>query len=264
MHNTIALIAHDNCKEKLLEWTEKYKGKLQNYSLVATGNTGRLISEKLGLEVKTFQSGPLGGDLQIGAGIVNEEIGCVIFFWDPLAPHPHDVDVKALLRIAVVKNIPIACNVASADLIITALNKSENLSYNNDLDPIIDKFLEENKAAYERYAAGFESLLEPLAKKLNDTLGGEYTLEDAKEILAQKANNHSLKFDSSGVLKLVSELYANELPEIIEKYLQNQDGKKIKEISDRISKIDWRYKSDQVFNFLTEYIKNNYSKDKMA
>jgi methylglyoxal synthase len=118
---TIALIAHDNLKNTLVEWVKTHHEKLSEYHLCATGTTGRRIEEEGALKVKLFKSGPLGGDQQIGAGISEGKIHAVIFFWDPLAPHPHDVDVKALLRIAVVYDIPMACNKATADLLIEAL-----------------------------------------------------------------------------------------------------------------------------------------------
>ena len=106
----VALIAHDNCKSELLDWARFNRGTLADHELFATGTTGTLLASELGLPVTRFLSGPLGGDQQIGAGIVEARIDFVIFFWDPLEPHPHDVDVKALLRIAVVYNVPIACN----------------------------------------------------------------------------------------------------------------------------------------------------------
>jgi methylglyoxal synthase len=116
----IALVAHDNMKKALLEWARYNKELLAQHELYATGSTGTLISGALGVEVHCFRSGPLGGDQQIGAKIAEGQIDMVVFFWDPLEPHPHDVDVKALLRIAVVYNIPIACNRASADFVISS------------------------------------------------------------------------------------------------------------------------------------------------
>jgi methylglyoxal synthase len=117
---TIALVAHDNKKDDLLEWAEFNRGLLEVHRVVATGTTGRLLQQELGLEVTRLESGPLGGDQQVGAMIVNGEIDFLIFFWDPLEPQPHDPDVKALLRMAVVWNIPTACNRASADYIISS------------------------------------------------------------------------------------------------------------------------------------------------
>jgi len=116
----IALIAHDERKQDLLEWADYNKGTLRQHNLFGTGTTGSLIARETKLNVKTFKSGPLGGDQQIGAMITEGEIDFLIFFWDPLESHPHDPDVKALLRIAVVWNIPIACNRASADFIVSS------------------------------------------------------------------------------------------------------------------------------------------------
>lgn len=118
---TVALIAHDNLKSKMVDWVNTNKTKLKDFHLVATGTTGKRIEDGTGLTVTKYKSGPLGGDQQIGAGIAEGKINAVIFFLDPLEPHPHDVDVKALLRIAVVYDIPMACNHATADLIIQIL-----------------------------------------------------------------------------------------------------------------------------------------------
>jgi methylglyoxal synthase len=116
----IALIAHDNRKADLLAWARFNRGTLAEHDLYATGTTGGLVADELGLPVQRFLSGPLGGDQQVGAAIAEGRIDAVIFFWDPLAPHPHDVDVKALLRIAVVCNIAIACNRATADFVLSS------------------------------------------------------------------------------------------------------------------------------------------------
>ena len=116
----IALVAHDNKKRDLVEWAKYNRDLLAHHKVYATGTTGEVLERELGFEIAKLQSGPLGGDQQIGAKIVDGEIDFLIFFWDPLEPMPHDPDVKALLRMAVVWNIPIACNRASADFMISS------------------------------------------------------------------------------------------------------------------------------------------------
>ena len=127
----IALIAHDGKKPVLIQWCEDNKEILKNHNLCGTGTTARMISDKTGLTVKGYNSGPLGGDQQIGAKIVEGRIDLIVFFSDPLTAQPHDPDVKALIRIAQVYDIPIAVNKASADFMI----KSDfmNKSYDHDV-----------------------------------------------------------------------------------------------------------------------------------
>ena len=117
---TIALVAHDNRKGDLVEWADFNKETLRLHYLYATGNTGRKVIEKTGLKINLLKGGPYGGDMELGALIANDKLDYLIFFWDPLQALPHDVDVKALLRVAVLHNVPTACNRATADLIISS------------------------------------------------------------------------------------------------------------------------------------------------
>lgn len=129
----IALVAHDGKKKELVEWCDKNKDILKGHFLCGTGTTARLISEKTGLPVKGYNSGPLGGDQQIGAKIVEGQIDFMVFMWDPLEAQPHDPDVKALLRIAVVYDIPIANNFATADFMLHSqfMNETYNRRVEN-------------------------------------------------------------------------------------------------------------------------------------
>ncbi len=116
----IALVAHDHKKADLIEWADYNRGTLVRHDLVATGTTGKLLQEQVGLDVKRLHSGPLGGDMQLGALIAEGDVDLLVFFWDPLEAQPHDPDVRALLRIAVVYNTPTACNRATADYLISS------------------------------------------------------------------------------------------------------------------------------------------------
>ena len=140
----IALVAHDHKKKDLLEWAKYNRDLLAHHTLFATGTTGALIEENLKMPVSRLQSGPLGGDQQVGAKIAEGTIDFLIFFWDPLEPAPHDPDVKALLRIAVVWNIPVACDRSSADFIISS--------------PLMD-------TAYERRLPDYGDYIQRFAKK---------------------------------------------------------------------------------------------------
>jgi methylglyoxal synthase len=141
----IALIAHDTKKHELVEWVEYNKDILKNHFLCGTGTTARLIVDKTGLPVKAYNNGPLGGDQQIGSRIVEGNIDFVIFFWDPLASQPHDPDVKALLRISAVYDIPVANNRATADFLITSKFMDEEyerhvLNYNKIIQGRLEEF----------------------------------------------------------------------------------------------------------------------------
>ena len=139
---TIGLVAHDNKKADLIEWAKYNRQLLIRHDLVATGTTGTLLEEELGVGVVKLNSGPLGGDQQLGALIADDAIDFLVFFWDPLEPQPHDPDVKALLRIAVVWNIPVACNRASADFMISSPLMSEPYARSKpDYQAYIDRHL---------------------------------------------------------------------------------------------------------------------------
>jgi methylglyoxal synthase len=137
----IGLVAHDNMKRDLIEWAVYNRRSLVEHDLFATGTTGTLLEEELGVGIVKLQSGPLGGDLQIGALIADGAIDLLIFFWDPLQAQPHDPDVKALLRIAVVWNIPVACDRATADFLISSpLMTSDYVRALPDYQSHIDRF----------------------------------------------------------------------------------------------------------------------------
>jgi len=130
----IGIVAHDNKKNDLLAWVKYNEGTLSQHELYATGTTGKMISELCSLDIHLLKSGPLGGDAQLSAMIVDGELDMLIFLWDPMTPQPHDVDVKALLRMSVLYNIPTACNKSTADFIV-----SSNL-FNTDYEPIMKDY----------------------------------------------------------------------------------------------------------------------------
>jgi methylglyoxal synthase len=140
----IGLVAHDNKKLDLVEWAQYNRDLLAAHELVATGTTGTLLEYELGVHVRRLQSGPLGGDQQLGALIAEGVIDFLVFFWDPLEPQPHDPDVKALLRLAVVWNIPVACNRATADFMISSPLMGSDY----------ERAMPDYQAYVERFAAG--------------------------------------------------------------------------------------------------------------
>jgi methylglyoxal synthase len=142
----IALVAHDNKKSELIQWVKKHKKSLLRHNLLATGTTGEVIEKELELKIKKFKSGPLGGDQQIGASIVNGKIDLLIFFWDPLASQPHDPDVKAVLRVAALWDTVIACNKSTADFVIKSFYI--NKPYHRHLESIKD-YSKKRKLGYQ-------------------------------------------------------------------------------------------------------------------
>jgi len=140
----IALVAHDNKKKELKDWAKFNRGTLARHEVFATGSTGKLLEKELGFKITSLQSGPLGGDQQIGAKISEGEIDFLVFFWDPLETQPHDPDVKALLRMAVVWNIPAACNRSSADFMISSPLMSGSYKH---IAPDYDAYLGRESAA---------------------------------------------------------------------------------------------------------------------
>jgi methylglyoxal synthase len=137
----IGLVAHDNKKVDLIEWAKYNRHILLQHDLVATGTTGTILEEDLGVGIRKLHSGPLGGDQQLGALIAEGQIDFLVFFWDPLEQQPHDPDVKALLRIAIVWNIPVACNRASADFMVSSpLMSNEYARQMPDYETYINRY----------------------------------------------------------------------------------------------------------------------------
>lgn len=144
---SIALVAHDNMKDLLINWARDNKEVLQGHRLCGTGTTASLIAEETGLKVRAYKSGPIGGDQQIGSAIVDGQIDFMVFFWDPLEAQPHDPDVKALLRIGVLYNIPIANNLSTADFLLSS------------------SLMERD---YKRRVIDYQALMKLRAKKIRD------------------------------------------------------------------------------------------------
>ncbi len=155
----IALVAHDNKKQDLVEWAKFNRDLLAHHQIYATGTTGEMLERVLGFPISKLQSGPLGGDQQVGAMIVDDEINFLIFFWDPLEPMPHDPDVKALLRMAAVWNIPIACNRASADFMISS--------------PLMDDPYERIIPDYDAYRNRELPVNEPVSRRAGRSVNGQ-------------------------------------------------------------------------------------------
>lgn len=170
----IALVAHDNKKKDLLEWAQYNRDVLVHHELCATGTTGMLLELALDTKIEKLRSGPLGGDQQIGAKIAEGEIDFILFFWDPLEPQPHDPDVKALLRLAVVWNIPVACNRASADFMISS--------------PLMDGGYKRQLPDFERYANRFAN--SPLLTKIVDEVEEDESTKQPMELQPDEAAAH--------------------------------------------------------------------------
>jgi len=182
----IALVAHDNKKRDLVEWAKFNRDLLAHHDVYATGTTGEILENELGFAITKLQSGPLGGDQQVGAKIADNEIDFLIFFWDPLEPMPHDPDVKALLRMAVVWNIPIACNRASADFMISSpLMDGEYDRLVPDYDGYRTRKIEMGGEAYQE--AGKEA--EQEASEEADQEAGEEANQEAGEEADQKGTD---------------------------------------------------------------------------